>query len=99
MAEDVVGDDVGHPGEVAGLLKFTERGGGAVVAEPFEDELVVGSGTVEGDLHAGELSPSSAVGVGGADDDEGGDDDLEVARLAPACMAPAATSGTTVSAG
>src|SRR5690606_34310762 len=48
------------------------------MVELFEDERVVGRGSVEGDLHAGELAPAGPVGVGVADDEEGGDDDLEV---------------------
>ena len=82
VAEDVVGDDGGRGGDVTVSLVVAQRGGGAGVAEVVEDERVVGGGAVEGDQGAGEMAPSVAFVGGVADDEEGGDDDLEVIEVA-----------------
>ena len=56
------------------------------MAEVVEDERVVGGGPVEGDLGAGELAPAVAFVGGVADDEEGGDDDLEVVEVAAGAL-------------
>ena len=66
------------PSALPALLVGAEGGCGAVVAELVEDERVVGGGSVEGDLDAGELTPPCPLVGGVTDDDERRDDDLEV---------------------
>ena len=83
VLQDLVGDHGAHTGHVARLLTFPDPRRRSLEPDLVEDEPVVGSRSVERDLHAGHLPPPGALFLGVADRGAQRDDQGQVGGVAP----------------